>query len=85
MVPCVSFDDVLGELGAVPDILQIDTEGADAFVLSLFPFERICPPIVHWEVKHLTTAQREEVLGRLSAFGYRFSPSGSEDMLAVKF
>lgn len=85
MVDCVPFDDVLSRLSRTPDILQIDTEGADALVLSLFPFERVRPPLVHWEVKHLTVTQREEVLDRLGGFGYRFASSGDEDMLALNF
>jgi hypothetical protein len=84
-VECVPFDDVLARLSGAPDILQIDTEGADALILALFPFERVRPAIVHWEVKHLTKAQREATLERLGMFGYRFEPSGEEDMLAVNF
>jgi hypothetical protein len=65
------------------DLLQIDAEGADGYILSLFPFDRVKPAIVHWESKHLTTPQREECLDRLVPFGYRFAQSGDEDMLAV--
>ena len=83
-VQCVPFGAVLDRLTTDRlDLLQIDTEGADGFILSLFPFERIKPAIVHWEVKHLTTRQREHALDLLAAHGYRFAPSGSEDMLAV--
>jgi FkbM family methyltransferase len=83
-VQCVPFQSVLDTLAVDRlDLLQIDTEGADAFVLSLFPFDRIKPAIVHWEVKHLTMQQREAAFDHLAAQGYRFAPSGSEDMLAV--
>jgi hypothetical protein len=51
--------------------------------LSLFPFNRIKPALIHWEVKHLTKTEREGCLDRLAGFGYRFAPSGPEDMLAV--
>lgn len=83
-VDCITFDEVLKALpdGQV-DLLQIDTEGADGKMLSLFPLERVHPAIVHWEIKHLTTAERETCLQRLARFGYRFAPSGEEDMLAV--
>ena len=50
------------------------------------PYSRLIacnPSIIHWEVKHLSTPQREECLDRLAGFGYRFAPSGDEDMLAV--
>ena len=83
-VECITFDKVLGCLHDERiDLLQMDVEGADGYILSLFPFDRVQPAIVHWEVKHLSKRQREECLGRLAAFGYRFAPSGDEDMLAV--
>jgi FkbM family methyltransferase len=83
-VKCVSFDDVFRLLPAGGlDLLQIDTEGADAHILSMFPFDRVRPAIIHWEVKHLNIVQQEETLGMLSALGYRFARSGGEDMLAV--
>lgn len=83
-VDCITFEDVLKVTpGSDVDLLQIDTEGADGKVLSLFPFERARPAIIHWEVKHLTTRDREQCLERLANFGYRFAPSGEEDMLAV--
>ena len=83
-VDCVTIDDVLALLppGQV-DLLQIDVEGADAFLLSLFPFDRVRPAIVHWEIKNLTMAEREDCLERLLGFGYRFASSGDEDMMAV--
>lgn len=83
-VNCVTFDKILGCLPGAPiDLLQIDTEGADGYILSLFPLPRVQPSIIHWEVKHLSTLQREECLDRLAGFGYRFAPSRDEDMMAV--
>jgi FkbM family methyltransferase len=83
-VDCITFDEVLEALQHKQiDVLQIDTEGADAHILSLFPLDRILPAIIHWEIKHLSTADREQCLERLARFGYRFAPSGDEDMLAV--
>lgn len=83
-VDCITFDKVLGCLQDKQiDLLQIDTEGADGYILSLFPLDRVQPSIIHWEVKHLSTLQREQCLDRLAGFGYRFALSGDEDMLAV--
>lgn len=83
-VDCITFDTVLSRLPEWElDLLQIDTEGADAIILSLFPFETVRPAIVHWEIRHLSFAEREDCLERLAGFGYRFAPSGSQDMLAV--
>lgn len=83
-VTCLPFAEVLHHVhpGRL-DLLQIDTEGADATVLALFPFEDLRPAIVHWEVHHLSRGQRAACLQRLSRFGYRFAESGSQDMLAV--
>lgn len=84
MVDCITFDEVLSHLPAQQlDLLQVDTEGADALILSLFPFERIAPAVVHWEVRHLTKEDRERCFERLLDFGYRLAPSGTQDMLAV--
>lgn len=82
-VPTITFDDALAQLPAGRlDLLQIDVEGADLQILSLFPFARIRPALVHWEVKNLTTAQREAAIDILLGQGYRIAPSGDEDMLA---
>ena len=83
-VQCLPFSDVLPRLGSDDvDILQIDAEGADARILSLFPFAEVRPAIVHWEIAHLSREDRAATLHRLASFGYRFSESGSQDMLAV--
>jgi FkbM family methyltransferase len=86
IVDCITFDDALGRLSQERiDILQVDAEGADAYILSLFPFNKLKPAIVHWEVQHLNMAQREDCLEKLRSFGYRFAPSGccGEDMMAL--
>jgi FkbM family methyltransferase len=84
-VQCIPFKAVLDKLEADRlDLLQIDTEGADAIVLGLFPFNRIKPAIVHFEVKHLNMAEREGALDLLASHGYRFAPSGDEDMIATQ-
>jgi hypothetical protein len=83
-VNCITFDDVMQKLASGPlDLLQIDAEGADGYILSLFPFDRVRPAIVHWESKNLTKRQQEEALDLLGRQGYRFARSGEEDMLAV--
>lgn len=85
-VPCVTFGSVLAFLDQDPlDLLQVDTEGADAQILACFPFDQVRPAIVHWEIKHLTKVQREETFERLLGLGYRLARSGGEDMMAVGF
>jgi len=83
-VSCVTPDHVLDQLGSDRlDLLQIDAEGADGYLLSLFPFARIKPAIVHWEIKNMTRQAQEETLDLLRGHGYRIARSGGEDMLAV--
>lgn len=83
---CIPFTDVIQSL-ADPrrlDLLQIDAEGADGYILSLFPFDRLQPAIVHWEIKNMTRLQQEAALDLLCSRGYLISRSGGEDMLAVR-
>jgi FkbM family methyltransferase len=83
-VNCVVFDDILNYLPKNHlDLLQIDVEGADGHILSLFPFDRFKPAIIHWEIKNMTCIQQEEALERVIAHGYQVSRSGGEDALAV--
>ena len=84
-VSSTTFDHIMSELSINEiDLLQIDTEGADYFILSLFPFDKVRPAIVHWEVKHFSKLEREKCFDFLANFGYVFAPSGSEDMMALK-
>jgi FkbM family methyltransferase len=83
-VNCVVFDDILDYLPENRlDLLQIDAEGADGHILSLFPFDRLKPAIIQWEIKNMTCIQQEEALERVIAHGYQVSRSGGEDALAV--
>ena len=83
-VDCVIFDDILDYLPENRlDLLQIDAEGADGQILLLFPFERLKPAIIHWEIKNMTRSQQEQALDRVITHGYRVSRSGGEDALAV--
>jgi FkbM family methyltransferase len=85
VVECITFDDVIARLPEPKvDLLQIDAEGADGFILSLFPLDRIKPAIVHWEIKNMTRTSQEAALDLLCSRGYRISRSGGEDMLAVR-
>ncbi len=84
-VPTRTFSSLFEEasIETSPDLLQMDTEGFDTQLLEWFPFETWRPPIVHFEIKHFGKAELEPCLERLAEFGYRFAPSGGEDLLAV--
>jgi FkbM family methyltransferase len=84
VVNCIPFDDVMQRIPLDGlDLLQVDAEGADGQILSLFPFSSVRPAILHWESKNLTKPEQEKVLEMLTKYGYRFARSGEEDMLAV--
>jgi hypothetical protein len=84
-VECIPFSGVIKTLadGTRLDLLQIDAEGADGRILSLFPFDRIKPAIVHWEIKNMTRLEQETALDLLCSHQYLIARSGGEDMLAV--
>lgn len=84
-VRTISFLDLIEQfqIHAI-DVLQIDAEGVDAFLLSLYPFDRIRPGIVHYEIAHMTTNELRETRGRLALHGYRLYPTESPtDEMAV--
>jgi FkbM family methyltransferase len=84
-VDCIPFSEVIDAHpdGSHLDILQIDAEGADGRILSWFPFDKMKPAIVHWEVKNMTKQQQEKALDLLCSQGYLIARSGDEDMLAL--
>jgi FkbM family methyltransferase len=72
-VRTLSFDDLMDQCGiASLDVLQIDAEGFDAALLGCFPFERVRPGLVHYEIAHMAPADRATVRARLAAAGYTF-------------
>ena len=84
-VDCVTFADVLDQMPCERlDLLQIDAEGADGYLLSLFPFDRVKPAIIQWESKNMSRTQQEAALDLLCGHGYLVARSGDEDMLAVR-
>jgi FkbM family methyltransferase len=84
-VDCIPFSEIIESQpgGKRLDLLQIDAEGADGRILSWFPFDRLRPAIVHWEIKNMTKLDQEAALDLLCSHGYLISRSGGEDMLAV--
>ncbi len=84
-VPTLSFDELLRRFGLDRiDVLQIDAEGMDAQLLRWFPFQRVRPALLHYEVAHMSDAERLEIRGRLMGLGYRIFAAGSEaDDMAI--
>jgi FkbM family methyltransferase len=86
MVETMSFDDLLIRFQPPAlDVLQIDAEGLDAQLLGWFPFQRIQPGIIHYEISHLNPADLDRTRVRLAHFGYELFPTLSRlDEIAVR-
>ena len=52
------------------DFLKIDTEGYDAEIVKMFPFERCKPDFVKVEKEHLSHKDLNDTISRLSSNGY---------------
>jgi FkbM family methyltransferase len=85
-VPTLSFEDLLDRhhLKSL-DVLQIDTEGMDAQLLTCFPFERIKPALLHYETVHMSAEEQEDIRSRLIDLGYKVRRSGLMDNMAILF
>jgi len=82
-VECETVDGLLARIGnPVVDILQVDTEGHDATILRSIDFNRLRPPVVLYELKHLSGADRREVRQLLHDNGYSIA---QDDADAVAF
>jgi len=83
-VDCVTFASLFSRYSITRlDLLQVDTEGFDAEVIYMFPFDVLKPAIIHFESKHLGKTKLEGVLDYLIPMGYRVAYDGAEDMLVV--
>ena len=83
-VATITFDQLFKEESiSTLDLLQIDTEGYDAEILRMFPFDKMKPRIIHFESKHIPKEKLEDVLDQLIGHGYKVARDREEDMMAV--
>jgi FkbM family methyltransferase len=70
-VNTISFEDLLDkfQIRAI-DVLQVDAEGVDAMLLNWFPFDRLKPGVVHYEIAHMSAMDLAATRTRLRAFEY---------------
>ena len=67
----LTFDALIDACGLRSlDVLQIDAEGLDARLLGWFPFDRLKPALLHYEIAHMTEAEHSDATGRLRDLGY---------------
>ncbi len=84
LVDTLSFEYIFNKYAVkYIDVLQIDTEGYDAQIIQMFPFDKMLPAIIHFESKHIGKAELERTLDLLLAKGYKIAKDGDEDMTAL--
>ena len=82
-VPAVCWTTLLARGGLeAADVLQIDAEGRDAELLRLIFGTGARPPVIHFEVANLSSADRGAVRALLAGGGYRIVETDG-DCLAV--
>jgi FkbM family methyltransferase len=75
-VRAVTFEQLLAEHGMTAlDVLQIDTEGYDAEIIRMIPFERLRPTIINFEILNLSKSDTEAIYTLLMDRGYRLHES----------
>ncbi len=81
-VECVTLDELLRRAGSDHlDLLQVDTEGADAEIVGSLDLSHFRPAIVRYEHKHLGRRAQAATVERLLDHGYRVAIE-PEDTLA---
>lgn len=71
-LPCVAIADLFAEVGLPDvDVLTIDTEGYDYFLLSALDFARVSPLAIEIESKSFSRRQLAEAQRLLERQGYR--------------
>jgi FkbM family methyltransferase len=76
-VPTLTFRSLLAKHGlAQVDVLQIDAEGYDFRLLSLFDFNQMTPAVVNFEVAHLSESDRTAAYRLLLRHGYFLAEHG---------
>jgi FkbM family methyltransferase len=62
------------------DVLQIDTEGYDAEIIRMIPFESLRPAVINFEILNLSKRDIESVYTLLMDHGYRLHESPMDCM-----
>jgi FkbM family methyltransferase len=75
VIECITFDDLFTNYDIYKiDLLLIDTEGYDYYLLKIFPFSKFVPKIIQFEhglqAKTMTKEQVSEIVTMLINLGY---------------
>lgn len=72
-VPTISFQTIFNTYNLKKiDLLQIDTEGYDWEIIQLFPFEKLKPQIISFEIERLNELELQNCVSFLKNNGYSF-------------
>jgi FkbM family methyltransferase len=78
-VECETVSGLLERTGnPAVDILQVDTEGHDAAILRSIDFGRFRPPVILYELKHLSREDRRETRQLLQSNGYAIAQDDAD-------
>ena len=82
-VPCHTLDSIIESKTERVTVLSIDVEGYEPHVFAGFDVGKWKPPLIIWEVKHLTKDQKRPIMRRLSNIGYNHIDFGPDCISAL--
>ena len=68
-VDVLGINEVMEQMGSVPDLLLVDAEGEDEKIMHAFDYERFHPKVIVVEMDHLDTS-RENMIHFMEDHGY---------------
>lgn len=68
-VDVLGINEVMEQMGSVPDLLLVDAEGEDEKIMRAFDYARFHPKVVMVEMDHLDTS-RENMIRFMDDHGY---------------
>jgi len=71
-VQCISLSDLFDEFNLVPNLLKIDVEGYDYYLLMDLNLDKGKPKLIRFEHLHLPKNQYAELIDKFKKYGYKF-------------
>jgi hypothetical protein len=81
-IETICFDDLFADINEL-DLLLTDTEGYDGEIIKMFPFHKLKPKLIRFELKHIGIVDLDLVLNILQKNGYLISRDGEEYIIAI--
>jgi FkbM family methyltransferase len=84
-INCISLTDLFNKFSIkYLNLLQIDTEGYDAEIIRMIPFETMNIDLIIFEHIHLSQMDYKQVLKLLNRYGYKVKIQNEYDTAALK-